>query len=59
MMEINGEQDGEKIKNQCHLWHTFLGIIMKRTFIHIVLFFTLVPHLYKLAKIYIKIILYE
>lgn len=34
----------------------FFWIIMKSTFIHIVLFFTLVPHL---AKNYIKIILYE
>lgn len=49
-------------KDQCHLWHIhffFLGIIMKSTFIHTVLFFTLFPHLYYLAKIYIKIILYE
>lgn len=31
----------------------------EKHFIHIVLFFTLVPHLYYLAKIYIKVILYE
>lgn len=37
----------------------FFWIIMKSTLIHIVLFFTLIPHLYYLAKIYIKIILYE
>lgn len=38
---------------------TLFWILTKSTFIHIVLLFTLVPHIYYLAKIYIKIILYE
>lgn len=47
-------------KKNCAIFGTlFFLIIMKSTFIHIVLFFTFVPHLYYLAKIYIKIILYE
>lgn len=47
-------------KNKCHLRH-FLSFLdnYESTFIHIVLFFTLVLHLNYLAKIYIKIILYE
>lgn len=44
----------------CAIWDTFIfWIIMKSILIHIVLFFTLVLHLYYLAKIYNKIILYE
>lgn len=56
---MKGEQDGEKKKSVPVVALSLFLDNYESTFIHIVLFFTLVPHLNYLAKIYIKIILYE
>ena len=61
-IQADANKRGNKLENKNAVpfqANSFSWIIMKSTFIHIVLFFTLVPHLYYLAEIYNKIILYE